>query len=85
MSLAHERDKIDVINQQLVALLLQRFAVADKISQLKQAEGLPILNPEREAEVLAEIETLTNGSAYTEYIKQIFVTIMNETKKSEDK
>ncbi|WP_429971110.1 chorismate mutase [Fructilactobacillus sp. Tb1] len=85
MSLAEERGKIDAINHSLVDLLLQRFAAADEISRIKKAENLPILNQNHETEVLAKIDALTNDTAYADYIKNIFITIMDETKKSEDK
>ena len=46
------RNRIDVIDDQLVRLLNVRVACAVEVGRLKHETGLPIYQPEREAQVL---------------------------------
>ena len=49
------RTRIDVIDEQLVRLLNVRVACAVEVGRLKHEAGLPIYQPEREAQVLAGV------------------------------
>src|SRR5512139_2255325 len=49
------RSRIDVIDEQLVRLLNVRVACAVEVGRLKHEAGLPIYQPNREAEVLASV------------------------------
>ncbi len=48
------RNRIDVIDEQLVRLLNVRVACAVEVGRLKHEAGLPIYQPDREAQVLDE-------------------------------
>ena len=50
------RGRIDVIDEQLVRLLNVRVACAVEVGRLKHEAGLPIYQPEREAQVLAGVK-----------------------------
>ena len=47
------RDQIDAIDARLVQAIADRLAVAREIGALKRAAGLPVVNAEREAAVIA--------------------------------
>ena len=49
------RTRIDVIDEQLVRLLNVRVACAVEVGRLKHEAGLPIYQPEREAQVLGRV------------------------------
>ncbi len=49
------RSRIDVIDDQLVRLLNVRVACAVEVGRLKHEAGLPIYQPEREAQVLNSV------------------------------
>lgn len=85
MSLADERKKIDGLNQEIANLLVKRFEIADQISLIKQQNGLPILNQNREQEVLKSLVHVIGNTKYQENIENIFIKIMDETKKAEEK
>ncbi|WP_413627506.1 chorismate mutase [Fructilactobacillus vespulae] len=84
MSLADERKKIDRLNSEIAKLLVKRFEIADSISQIKQQNGLPILNKNREKEVLKKLTNVSDNNKYQEKIENIFIKIMDETKKAEE-
>ena len=49
------RTRIDVIDEQLVRLLNVRVACAVEVGRMKHEIGLPIYQPDREAQVLAGV------------------------------
>ncbi len=56
MTLKELRNQIDEIDANMIKLLEARLRIAEKIAEIKVEEGLPIENPEREAELLDGIE-----------------------------
>ena len=55
LSIEELRNRIDVIDEQLVRLLNVRVACAVEVGRLKHEAALPIYQPEREAEVLNKV------------------------------
>ena len=47
------REQIDVVDQQLVALLAERLKLVAGVGEVKSRHGLPIYAPDREAAMLA--------------------------------
>src|SRR5215471_1758317 len=56
MSLSDWRRRIDEIDRKLVELLNERSRCAIEIGKLKQVANIPLYQPERELEVLANAE-----------------------------
>lgn len=55
MTLLALRGEIDVLNRELLLICAKRIEVAKQIARIKKAEQLPILDQEREAQLLEEI------------------------------
>lgn len=55
MELSEIRTKIDAVDDQLLALFLERMALSEEVAAYKQANHLPILNKGREREILAKV------------------------------
>ena len=55
MELSEIRAKIDVVDDQLLDLFLQRMALSEEVADYKNRNGLPILNKTREREILAKV------------------------------
>ena len=55
MELSEIRTKIDAVDDQLLELFLQRMALAEDVAAYKNEHHLPILNKQREREVLAKV------------------------------
>jgi chorismate mutase / prephenate dehydratase len=50
------RIAIDAVDQQLLALLNQRAALAQEVGEVKKLDGSPIFRPDREAQVIAKMQ-----------------------------
>jgi chorismate mutase/prephenate dehydratase len=61
MSLDDLRHRIDTIDDQILALLEQRAEVAASIASEKRNSSLPIVDPERERQVLARLSARGTG------------------------
>ena len=55
------RKRIDLLDESLVRLLNARAACALEIGRVKRDMGVPIYQPERENEVLRNVQAVNNG------------------------
>jgi chorismate mutase/prephenate dehydratase len=55
-SLSELRIAIDAVDQQLLALLNQRAALAHEVGEVKKIDGSPVFRPDREREVIAKMQ-----------------------------
>ena len=78
MTLEQLRRQIDRIDARLVRLLNQRAATALKIGVEKRRCGAPLLDPERERQVLALIRESGAGPLAPEQLEAIYTVIMNK-------
>jgi len=86
MSIEDLRSRIDVIDTQLVRLLNVRVACAVEVGRLKHEAGLPVYQPEREAQVLASVRqsaTELAGPLEAEAVVRIFERIIDEARRAE--
>ena len=84
MNIEDWRNRIDELNDELIALLNKRATYATEIGKLKKQQGLPIFDATREQAVLEKVSSLTKGPLTPESIKNIFQVIMQETRKVEE-
>ncbi len=70
------RRRIDAIDQELVRLLHERARCALAIGAEKRRFGLPVLDPEREAAVLARVEAEAEGPFPLPALRRIFLEIL---------
>jgi chorismate mutase len=80
------RTRIDVIDEQLVRLLNVRVACAVEVGRLKHEAGMPIYQPEREAQVLTRVRqsaTELSGPLTAEAVVRIFERIIDEARRAE--
>ncbi len=55
MELSEIRGKIDAVDDQLLSLFLERMALSEEVAAYKNEHHLPILNKQREREILAKV------------------------------
>jgi chorismate mutase len=77
------RQRIDAIDRQLVQLLSERAACALEVGRQKEASGLPVYQPAREAEVLANVRDLNRGPLDNDAITRLFERIIDEARRLE--
>ena len=77
MDISDWRKKIDELDRKLVELLNQRAAAAIGIGYLKRNTDLPIYEPEREREVIANVQRINGGPLGERDLAQIYERIMD--------
>ena len=55
MELSEIRTRIDAVDDQLLKLFLERMELAEEVAAYKNEHHLPILNKQREREILAKV------------------------------
>ena len=82
MELKSIREEIDNIDEQIVALFKRRMDLSVKVAESKIKTGSPVLNAEREEEVLSNIERL--GGEYGHYARLLYGNVMEEVRDALD-
>ena len=77
MDIPDWRKKIDELDRKLVELLNQRAAAAIGIGQLKRNTDLPIYEPEREREVIGNVQKINGGPLSERDLAQIYERVMD--------
>ena len=75
MSLKPIRDEIDRIDNELVELFKKRMDCSKRVALYKQENSIPVFNPEREAQVLDQIEE--EAGEYGKSARLLYSTIMD--------
>ncbi|HEY1609653.1 MAG TPA: chorismate mutase, partial [Paraburkholderia sp.] len=70
------RDRIDALDAQLIALLNQRAAVALEVGEVKKHYNAPVFRPEREMQVIARLQQMSEGPLENAHIAAIWREIM---------
>ncbi|MCR5432529.1 MAG: chorismate mutase [Lachnospiraceae bacterium] len=73
------REKIDIIDKQLVDLFKQRLSVCKEIGEYKAQNGMPLSDPVREREKLYEVSGLVEEDLQR-YTSQLYSTIFDLSK-----
>jgi len=83
MKIEEWRRRIDEIDRQLVDLLNQRSRWAMEIGRLKQELDLPLYQPEREQEILKNVERANRGPLPDQAVRRLFERILDEARSVE--
>jgi chorismate mutase/prephenate dehydratase len=76
-SLAGLRSQIDKLDSELLKLINERAVLAQKIGQIKEAEGLTVFSPAREDEILTRMVETNKGPLSSQAIQAIFRELMS--------
>lgn len=77
------RKAIDELDRVIVKLLNQRAKYAVEIGQAKKAVDLPVYSPEREREVLRNVEEENRGPLSADGIRRLYERIIDESRRIE--
>lgn len=83
MEMDRLRDAIDRVDEVIVKLLNQRARYAVEIGRVKKEADLPIYSPEREKEVLANVEKWSEGPLEPATMRRLFERIIDESRRVE--
>ncbi|MBI4094169.1 chorismate mutase [Candidatus Kaiserbacteria bacterium] len=82
MDLKSLRQKIDECDKELLGVLSERMNFAGQIGNLKDEEGAPIEDTTRDSEVLSSRASWASSRHLsTEMVKEIFESILKESKR----
>ena len=79
------RDEISELDRGIVRAVNQRIELVDSLKEYKRENGLPFLDPDRERELLAELERLNEGPLTSEGLQELVSTILELTKRELDR
>jgi chorismate mutase len=77
------REAIDRVDEVLVRLLNQRARYAIEIGEIKGVLQLPIYSPDREKQVLENIERWSDGPLSDSAVRRLFERIIDESRRVE--
>lgn len=80
MELKTIRNQIDVIDENLVALFVERMTLSAHVAEYKKANHLPIYVPAREEEILNTISQKA-GSDMASYARELYIKIFELSRK----
>ena len=83
MNISDWRRRMDEIDKKLVELLNERCKCALEIGHLKQQSSVPLYQPAREKEVLANAESNNQGPLTDGAIRRLFERIIDEARSAE--
>ncbi len=83
MTIDDWRRKIDDIDRKLVELLNERSRWVLEIGRYKRAAGLPLYQPEREQEILRNVEAANAGPLPEGALRRLFERILDEARSVE--
>ena len=78
MDILELRNEIDKIDSELIPLLLKRMSISEKVAQYKVERGIPVLNEEREQEILNNVAAKCGEQGET--IKTVFSATMDASR-----
>ena len=79
--LSQNRKIIDKIDETLMSLLDKRAEIVKIIREIKMKNNLPILNKERENEILEKTKKFDNN----EFVNSLFIEIIEKSRKIQEK
>jgi chorismate mutase len=72
------RVQVDEVDRRIVSLLNERTRVVEEIGRVKRDTRLPIYEPRREEQVLANISESNQGPLTAEAVRRIFERVIDE-------
>ena len=84
--LAPLRSAIDAIDDKIVALLVQRYALVEKVIAVKHVENIPVVLPERIEAVLTHVEEKASAQNLPQgMVRAIYKEIITQTCRAEER
>ncbi|MES2177394.1 MAG: chorismate mutase [Gemmatimonadota bacterium] len=85
LDLAERRAKIEEIDRRIIALLADRVALGRETAEIKRAAGLPILDPQREAEVIRRaVTTAREHDLPVESVRELFWQVVGLSRRAQE-
>lgn len=76
-TLSELRTQIDALDQELLVLLNRRASLAHEVGEIKRVEGSPVFRPDRETQVIANLQAGNPGPLKANSVASIWREIMS--------
>ncbi|WP_294473404.1 bifunctional chorismate mutase/prephenate dehydratase [uncultured Intestinimonas sp.] len=77
------REAIDALDARLTEFFLQRMELTRRVGEYKRAHGIPVLDPQREREVLAQKTALVADPALRDDVAALYEAIMGISRRQQ--
>ena len=77
-ALARWRVEVDALDTRIVDLLNERTRVVENIGRVKREAQLPVYEPRREEQVMANVTANNKGPLTADAVKRVFERIIDE-------
>lgn len=84
MDIKDLRNKIDLIDAEIVRLYVMRMSVSEQIAEYKKENGLPVLDSAREKALLDRVSSLA-GKELEEYTRTVYESILATSREHQAK
>ena len=85
MRLDELRERLDIIDEQMMLLLSERAKVVSIVANFKRHHNMPIYVPEREASIIERLRASNPGPLPGDAVERIYRTIVEEMREFESK
>jgi chorismate mutase/prephenate dehydratase len=83
MGLEGLRERLDALDEQILALLSERARVVVQVAHFKRQHNLPIHIPAREASIFERLRVLNPGPLSGDAVERIYRTVIGEMREFE--
>ncbi|MDX2051939.1 MAG: chorismate mutase [Polyangiaceae bacterium] len=78
------RERIDAVDQQILALVAERVRIVLAVGDYKRARGLPVYDPVREREMLERLCSLAPEPLDHATVRGVFERLIDESRRLEN-
>ena len=76
MMLEEQRQKIDQIDRQIVALFEERTNVVEEVAKIKLDNDIPILDSGREGQVILKVQSYLKDESLKDELAELYTKLM---------
>jgi chorismate mutase/prephenate dehydratase len=81
VTLADFRTRISEADRELLAAINKRIELVRALHEHKRAEGIPLIDPEREQQLVVELQAANQGPLSSEGVAAFFRHVLDLTRK----
>ena len=85
MMLEEQRQKIDQIDRQIVALFEERTNVVEEVAKIKLDNDIPILDSGREGQVILKVQSYLKDESLKDELAELYTELMRISRKHQKK
>lgn len=78
--LAQLRNEIDQLDSQIALLLVSRYELVQEVGKRKSAHHIPVLDPEREQNIIKKVRSKAKDDDCANFIQKIFEQIFKASR-----